>query len=69
MGLTISAEYKNAPFPLKLVSSSYRGTYESCNARSYIDPRQGASKLTKAGLKKIREENQKEMETMMHAHL
>lgn len=29
------------PFPLKLVSASYKGTYEDCNGRSYGDPEQG----------------------------
>lgn len=28
-------------YPLKLVSASYRGTYEECEGRSYIDPNQG----------------------------
>lgn len=31
-------------FPLKLVSVSYRGTYESCKGRSYCDPNQGLDK-------------------------
>ena len=28
-------------YPLKLVSASYRGTYEDCEMRSYGDPNQG----------------------------
>ena len=28
-------------YPLKLVSSSYKGTYEECEMRSYGDPDQG----------------------------
>lgn len=28
-------------YPLKLVSASYKGTYEECNMRSYGDPAQG----------------------------
>ena len=28
-------------FPLKLVSASYKGTYEECKGRSYSDPEQG----------------------------
>lgn len=28
-------------FPLKLVSASYKGTYEDCEGRSYGDPNQG----------------------------
>ena len=28
-------------FPLKLVSASYRGTYEECEGKSYNDPDQG----------------------------
>ena len=31
-------------FPLKLVSSSYKGTYEECTGRSYGDPDQGFGK-------------------------
>lgn len=31
-------------FPLKLVSSSYKGTYEDCDMRSYGDPDQGFTK-------------------------
>lgn len=33
-------------YPLKLVSSSYEGTYEECGGRSYGDPHQGFGKLT-----------------------
>lgn len=33
-------------FPLKLVSASYRGTYEECRGRSYGDPNQGFGKYT-----------------------
>lgn len=28
-------------YPLKLVSASYKGTYEECDMRSYSDPNQG----------------------------
>lgn len=28
-------------YPLKLVSASYKGTYEDCDGRSYSDPNQG----------------------------
>ena len=28
-------------YPLKLVSASYKGTYEECDMRSYGDPKQG----------------------------
>lgn len=28
-------------YPLKLVSASYKGTYEDCEGRSYSDPAQG----------------------------
>lgn len=28
-------------YPLKLVSASYKGTYEDCKGRSYSDPNQG----------------------------
>jgi len=31
-------------YPLKLVSASYKGTYEECNMRSYGDPEQGLCK-------------------------
>lgn len=33
-------------FPLKLVSWSYKGTYEDCQACSYSDPNQGVEKLS-----------------------
>ena len=33
-------------FPLKMVSVSYKGTYESCKGRSYSDPEQGFGKYT-----------------------
>lgn len=33
-------------FPLKLVSASYKGTYEDCDGRSYNDPAQGFQKLS-----------------------
>jgi hypothetical protein len=32
-------------YPLKLVSASYKGTYEDCKGRSYGDPNQGFSKF------------------------
>lgn len=31
----------NSKYPLKLVSASYKGTYEDCKGRSYGDPNQG----------------------------
>ena len=31
-------------YPLKLVSASYKGTYEECDMRSYFDPEQGFCK-------------------------
>lgn len=31
-------------YPLKLVSASYKGTYEDCEGRSYRDPEQGFRK-------------------------
>ena len=31
-------------YPLKLVSASYKGTYEECDMRSYGDPEQGFCK-------------------------
>ena len=31
-------------YPLKLVSASYKGTYEECDMRSYGDPEQGFRK-------------------------
>lgn len=33
-------------FPLKLVSWSYKGTYEDCATCSYTDPNQGAEKMS-----------------------
>lgn len=33
-------------FPLKLVSASYRGSYEDCDGRSYADPMQGSGSLS-----------------------
>ena len=33
-------------FPLKLVSASYKGTYEDCDGRSYNDPTQGWHNLS-----------------------
>lgn len=32
-------------YPLKLVSASYKGTYEDCEGRSYNDPNQGWTPL------------------------
>lgn len=34
-------------YPLKLVSCCYKGTYEDCEGRSYGDPNQGWSVLTR----------------------
>lgn len=31
----------NLKYPLKLVSASYKGTYEDCDGKSYDDPNQG----------------------------
>jgi len=31
-------------YPLKLVSASYKGTYEDCDGKSYRDPEQGCRK-------------------------
>ena len=33
-------------YPLKLVSASYKGTYEECDGVSYFDPLQGESALS-----------------------
>lgn len=33
-------------YPLKLVSASYRGTYEECDGHSYFDPNQGLATLS-----------------------
>lgn len=35
----------NLKYPLKLVSASYKGTYEDCQGRSFKDPNQGWSFL------------------------
>lgn len=43
-GIDIScydAQVDKLEYPLKLVSASYRGTYEECDMRSYSDPEQG----------------------------
>lgn len=34
-------DINNLKYPLKLVSASYKGTYEECDMRSYPDPEQG----------------------------
>lgn len=34
-------DIKKLKYPLKLVSASYKGTYEDCKMRSYGDPEQG----------------------------
>lgn len=36
----------NLKYPLKLVSMSYKGSYEDCNGRSYGDPNQGFGKYS-----------------------
>lgn len=36
----------NLRYPLKLVSASYKGTYEECDGVSYFDPLQGMSALS-----------------------
>lgn len=38
-------EIDDLKFPLKLVSASYKGTYEDCKGRSYGDPNQGFGKF------------------------
>ena len=38
------AQIDRLKYPLKLVSASYKGTYEECEGRSYGDPEQGFSK-------------------------
>ena len=35
------AEIDKLQYPLKLVSASYKGTYEECDGKSYNDPNQG----------------------------
>ena len=37
-------EIDKLKYPLKLVSASYKGTYEECEGRSYNDPEQGFCK-------------------------
>lgn len=37
-------QVKKLKYPLKLVSASYKGTYEDCDMRSYSDPEQGFHK-------------------------
>jgi hypothetical protein len=37
-------EIDKLKYPLKLVSASYKGTYEECDSRSYGDPEQGFCK-------------------------
>lgn len=34
-------EIDRLKYPLKLVSASYKGTYEECKGKSYVDPEQG----------------------------
>lgn len=41
-----SSDIDKLQYPLKLVSASYRGTYEECRGRSYGDPNQGFGKYT-----------------------
>lgn len=38
------------PYPLKLVSASYKGSYEQCAGRSYADPEQGWRRLSRDSL-------------------
>lgn len=40
-------------FPLKLISASYKGTYEDCTGKSYHDPHQGQYALKKSELNKV----------------
>lgn len=42
-------------YPLKLVSASYKGTYEECEGRSYSDPNQGFYPLSREEARKIKE--------------
>lgn len=42
-------------YPLKLVSASYKGTYEECDGRSYSDPNQGFYPLSREEARKIME--------------
>lgn len=39
-----NADVDKLKYPLKLVSVSYKGTYEECDGRSYDDPEQGFCK-------------------------
>ena len=39
-----NAQVDKLKYPLKLVSASYKGTYEECEMRSYSDPEQGFCK-------------------------
>lgn len=39
-------EVDTLKYPLKLVSASYKGTYEDCEGRSYSDPNQGFTSLS-----------------------
>ena len=41
-------------YPLKLVSASYKGTYEDCEGKSYKDPDQGAYPVKRDGKNKWR---------------
>lgn len=38
------AQVDKLKYPLKLVSASYKGTYEECDMKSYSDPEQGFHK-------------------------
>lgn len=37
----LNGDIDKLKYPLKLVSASYKGTYEDCEGRSYSDPNQG----------------------------
>lgn len=41
-----SGDIDKLQYPLKLVSASYKGTYEECKGRSYADPNQGFREYT-----------------------
>lgn len=56
IGIEISCyagEIDKLKFPLKLVSASYKGTYEDCIGKSYRDPHQGQYALKRSELNKV----------------
>lgn len=50
-------QVNNLKYPLKLVSVSYKGTYEDCKGRSYGDPNQGWGPLSWAEVDALIERN------------